>query len=47
MKKLLKIFGIGLVIAIVVHENKTLFELKKDLLKHNHWLEKIKNARRS
>ena len=48
MKKLLKILGVGLVVAVVVHENKDLFELQKDLLKHNHWLEKIrKNAGRS
>lgn len=48
MKKILKLMGVGLIVALIVHENKALFEIKKDLLKHTHWLNKsMRNERRS
>ena len=48
VKKILRFMGVGLVIAVIVHENKALFEIRKDLLKHNHWLKKsTHNERRS
>lgn len=38
LKKILKIMGAGLIAALIVHESKALYEIKKDNLKLQHWL---------
>ena len=40
IKKILKIFGAGIITALIVHESRTLFEIKKDNLKLQHWYKK-------
>lgn len=42
LKKILKIMGAGLIAALIVHESKALYEIKKDNLKLQHWLNKGK-----
>jgi len=42
LKKILKILGAGLIAALIVHESKALYEIKKDNLKLQHWLNKGK-----
>lgn len=40
IKKILKILGVGIITAFIVHESKTLFEIKKENLKMQHWYKK-------
>jgi len=40
IKKILKILGAGIITALIVHESKTLFEIKKENLKMQHWYKK-------
>lgn len=37
-KRMLKLMGVGILTAIVCHESKTLFEIRKDVLKYQHWM---------
>lgn len=46
-KRVLKLMGVGILTAIVYHESKTLFEIRKDMLKHQHWMNtKVKGKKK-
>lgn len=42
LSKILKCLGVGLIAALIAHETKTLFDIKKDNLKMQHRLQKPK-----
>ena len=46
-KRVLKLMGVGILTAIVCHESKTLVEIRKDMLEHQHWMKtKVKGKKK-
>ena len=46
-KRVLKLMGVGILTAIVCHESKTLFEIRKDMFKQQHWMHtKVKGKKK-